>query len=136
MSQTTKDYILEDFSNTEKITLIKHEISNACCTSQANNDFYMTVETISIKECVRILCDECLSTIVDIDDECDIDDEDNKEFIKTTKEAINKMLEIGKIKHYASCGESCYTLYIFSKDKKIKASSHEDIEVFENLIEL
>lgn len=48
----------DELEDINRYTIIKYNVFNSCCTSQANNNFRMFVEHLSYKDCIAYLFKE------------------------------------------------------------------------------
>jgi len=119
-SNSTKD---------KKYTIVKFNVSNSCCTSQADNDFTMTMKRLSYSECIYYLLKECQKYLQpfefndkdedseeneDEDDEEDNEDDEDEEILYNGLKSImeTKRLTI----YHCLCG---LDFFIFNEEDEI-----------------
>ena len=62
----------------KKYTVVKFDVRNACCTSQADGEFIMTIKQLSFTDCIHYLFEECQPHLDELfDDDTDDEDDDN-----------------------------------------------------------
>ena len=121
------------YKNTDKkYTIVKFDVRNGCCTSQANNDFEMTLKQLSFTESIYYLFEECypwlhseFNDALNIhynddydEDNIDSDDEDDdKQLFFIVYNGLKAIMEKKRLSTYhCDCG---LDFFIFNEGDKI-----------------
>ncbi len=104
----------------QMFTIVKYDISDACCTSQADNDFEMTIERLSYKETIRYLFKIILPKLqvsFNEDESFDDEDEDNQELLNILVNGFKKIMDKKRLSIFeCNCG---LDFFIFEDGKPI-----------------
>jgi hypothetical protein len=100
----------------KKYTVVKFDVRNACCTSQADGEFIMTIKQLSFTDYIYYLFEECKPHLeVLFDDE---DDEDDKEeLFSIIYKGLKSIMESKRLSIYdCECG---LEFFIFNEGDEI-----------------
>jgi len=111
--------INRELKDLNKYTIIKYDISNYCCTSQDNNDFIMSVEQLSYKDCIAYLFKE-VRPYLDYEDDEDLEDDDV--VLTIISEGLQRIMDKKRlcIYNYCECG---LEYFIFDSKSEISVNN-------------
>lgn len=104
----------------KKYIIIKFDISNACCTSQADNDFKMSMKQLSFNQCIKYLFEECkkyLEVEINLNEEFNEEDKDENYLLELLCDGFKNIIETKRLSIYeCECG---LDYFIFNKEDEI-----------------
>ena len=114
----------------KKYTIVKFNVSNSCCTSQADNDFIMEMKQLSYTNCITYLFEECKKYLDDefnCNEEFNEDDKDENYSLELLCEGLKSILDSKRLSIYeCECG---LDFFIFNEQDEIivdNLSFHND----------
>ncbi len=109
-----------NYNKKDMYTIVKYDISNGCCTSQADNDFEMTIQRLSYNDAIRYLFKDISPRLSD-----EYDNDDDDEYINRIANGFICIMNKKRVSIFDEC--DCGLEFFIFKDNE-----YESIKVKNN----
>ncbi len=122
---------IDEKSKKQSFTVVTYDISNSCCTSQAENNFEMTIDHLSFKELIHYLFKHVLPNLdVSFDEDADAPfddtDEENVDFLNILVDGFKKIIDKKRLSIFnCDCGLDFFIFETTNSQPQLKINNNE-----------